>query len=70
MNDIFAWYLALHPVQAVAVCAVGALILLLLVFGVCALIVASDADAQHEAAEHARRVGRTVTRGKTHGCPR
>ncbi len=67
MNDIFAWYLDLNPVQAVAVCAVGVLVLLLLAFGVCALIVASDTDAQYKAAEHARRVGRTINRGKTHG---
>lgn len=61
------WLDQLHPVQAVAVCAVGVLVLLLLAFGVCARIVASDTDAQHEAAEHARRVGRTINRGKTHG---
>jgi hypothetical protein len=56
-------YLALHPVQAVAVAGLVALALLLLLIGISALILAGERDDDYRAAEYTR----NITRNKTHG---
>ena len=58
-----SWYLALNPVQAVAVCFAAVALVVGLLFAVCALIVARDADDDYRAAEYTR----DITRNKTHG---
>ena len=62
-HEIAAWYLALHPVQAVAVAGTVALVAVILLIGISAVIVAGEADDDYQAAERVR----DITRNKTHG---